>query len=198
MEMLPNKKNFIINFIFTAFMTCLLLMLTPQVKAENASQIDGMIGYFSLKAKNSSNTTTMNNLGIFAFAYKNHFTESVDLSLGYSIYTLSLDTSDLGYGFDLGIDYYPLHRNKIADFSTLNIYWNSSQKIVPYIGLRFHQRQYQSIQTGYAGAGLDLGARVLISKSLHALTSIRAIYLNGPLGSKIQEYNVLGGVGVSF
>jgi hypothetical protein len=76
--------------------------------------------------------------------------------------------------------------------------WQTYEILQPYVSLSFHQRQYQSIQSNYAGLGFQAGSTYQLSHSIRLMAYVASIYLNGPLSSKVNEFQMAGGIGMQL
>ena len=189
--MSPRKNTFI-----AVVLTSCSLLTASQTVADNRSPatIGAQAGYYRMKATTATNDLTIAEFGIFNIEYKAPFTDYSMLSAGYSMYTQGTAVQDLGYGLDVGGDFYPagLLNKKIADEKFLT--WTARRPWAYFLGARFSQRQYQSIQASYAGLCGLAGFELSLTNELKVQLLVRALTLKGPQGAKIAETNALLGL----
>jgi hypothetical protein len=163
-------------------------------KGIEGSQVEAGIGYYSIKAKAPRGDIKIEDFGVFQFAYKTPLSESFMLGLGYSLYTMTQAGNDMGYGLDVGFDWYPLgtYRREVA--GDPGLVWSSTRQWTYFVGARFSQRQYQSIQAGYAGGGGQAGVEYAFGKFVRIQGMMRALQLKGPQSAKISEWNAFLGL----
>jgi hypothetical protein len=158
-------------------------------------------GYFQIEAVTSENKATVSNAGLIELAYCIEFTSSIALKPGYSLYLFPASGagSDIGYGLDIGLKWYPFSQAPVFRISSGGTRWTYAEIIRPYLVLSFHQRQYQSIQSSYAGLGLSVGSEFVLPlsflRSLYGVVDFSSIDLNGPLNSTITETQYTFGIG---
>lgn len=156
-------------------------------------------GYYHIKAKTSAGKQTLANFGVYRFAYEADIAQHFAFRPSYSLYTIASSSGlELGYGTDLEFSYLPFTQNSPLSFENNRTSWQSYEVLKPYISLSFHQRQYQSIQSNYAGLGLQIGGYWQLNRSFQIVSYLSSMYLDGPFGSRIQETQVSGGIGMAL
>jgi hypothetical protein len=164
-----------------------------------ATTIYGTGGYYSIQAETSTGKQTIANFGHYRFIYDIEIGQHLLFRPSYSIYTLmGQGDIELGYGIDLEFAYLPFSLNRGLSYGTPDFNWASYEIVRPYLGFSFHQRQYQSIQSSYAGLGLSIGSIYQYSKTLSILTYMTVMYLSGPLSSTIREQQLAVGIGMTI
>ena len=164
-------------------------------KASAESELSVGFGYFNLDAKTSSGSTTIANLGYLKFLYSIDISNNVVFWPGYSLYFLGGANSDLGFGLDLELAYYPLSNASRFNSKSGHGQWTSYETIRPFVSFSFDQRSYQSVQSAYAGMGFALGADYQVSRSIFYFGKLAFLSLSGPLDSSISELQIQGGIG---
>jgi len=164
---------------------------------------DFSAGYYNINAKTSSGEANIANPGVMKVSYHLNITPSIDFRPGYSLYVMKTkDSSDIGYGLDLTLIWYFLSQQPYAYIQNDNLQWKFKESFRPYVGLGFNQRQYQSIQSSYAGIGLTAGAEFsvdsLLPYSMYLFSEMQYLSLSGPLSSMIKEFQMLFGSGYHF
>lgn len=151
-------------------------------------------GYFAINAKAGGATTNISNPSAFRIGYQYPLLNNFEMVAGYSILVADYSGSDLGYGLDLGANYYPLtfsHDDKAKDpFFDVK----RTQDLSPFIGLGFYQRQFQSVKNAYAGLGATLGVEKYFTKKINFKAETRYIQLAGSGNSTATEINLLFGI----
>lgn len=160
------------------------------------AQVGSSLSYFSITSKTSAGQRNLSNLGHFMVSYEIPVLDRVTIKPSYSLYIVGSDLSDLGYGLNLEFDYYPFSFNRRLIYKDQNLFVSSSEKLRPYVGLSFHQRQYQSIQSSYAGLGINVGADYQWQQDTKLNVWFASLSLSGPLDSEISEIQF--GVGTTL
>ncbi|MBF0441874.1 MAG: hypothetical protein HQK54_08225 [Oligoflexales bacterium] len=192
-----HKRRFNTNLLVRSLALYLAsLIFIPEIILASGYSIMG--GYFQLDAKTKTTRDKLANLGIYHFVYESEIGDRFVFRPSYSFYILGTKSMDLGFGFDLELAYYPFTFNRPFQYNDRTISWSYFEVFRPSIGFSFNQRQYQSINSSYAGAGITLSIDYQFSEKYYITTKIRYISLKGPLTSHISEYNVMGGIGASL
>jgi hypothetical protein len=164
-----------------------------------ANSFSSTAGYYSIAAKTSSGTENLKNFGVYRFIYDIEVGDKFAFRPSYSIYTISSDAGlEFGYGTDIEFSYMPLTRNGSMNFQNSNVSWRTFEVFRPYVSISFHQRQYQDIQSNYAGLGLQAGTSYQYDQSIYILAYAASIFLSGPLSSRINEFQFAGGIGMNL
>jgi hypothetical protein len=170
-----------------------LFLFSAQVLAADG-KISLTGGYFGISAKTSEKTSSISNPSAFRAAYQYPFLEKFEAVAGYSVLLADFSGTDLGYGLDLGINYFPLTMS--SDDVAHNPYIDVKryEKYSPYVGLGFYQRQFQSVKNSYAGLGATVGIERYYDKKINFKAEGRFISLGGSGDSTATEINVLVGI----
>lgn len=156
------------------------------------------VGYFSLVAHNSAGDKTIANLGLYQFAFRLPVFQHTEFTAGYSLYVLGAKKLDLGFGPDLGARFYPLTRPGPTSVNGENVRIDTVETYRPYVALTFHQRQYQSVQSSFAGMSLGLGIDWSATERLTITTAAKIMALKGPLESRIREQSIVVGLSTNL
>lgn len=189
-----NKKRlkaliFILNF-----------SLAAAPVAAYAGKLDFLFGAYSFQSANKRNSTSrvLSGLGSYHFGYRHIVSPKWELAAGYSLLATKTITGDLSFGFDLGVNYFflttagPIEAKSGSASATYQQLWR------PFVGVSFHQRNFQSTSSQYAGAGVRLGLERPLSDNLSGLASVRYMSLGGPNQSSASQVDVLVGIMCSF
>ena len=174
----------------------LYILLVLLGSSTATSQVGTSLSFFSLKAKTSRGSQSLANLGHFQVGYELPVFDKIRVTPSYSLYILGSDLSDLGYGLNVGVSYFPFSLNRSLVHRSSDLFIHSSEQIRPYISLSFHQRQYQSIQSTYAGLGVKFGTDYQWKQDTRLNFWIASLSLSGPLESKLTELQI--GAGTSL
>ncbi len=178
-----------------------LLIASGLFASSNAlgNSFNSTMGYYSITAETSVGKQTLQNFGVYRFIYDIDVAQHFSFRPSYSLYTISgSDGLEFGYGTDIEFSYLPLTRNGAMSFQNPSVSWQTYEIFQPYVSLSFHQRQYQSIQSNYAGLGFQAGSTYQLSRSIRLMAYMATIYLNGPLSSRVNEFQLAGGIGMQL
>jgi long-subunit fatty acid transport protein len=175
-----------------------LILQTAVSTAALAGKFDFSVGYFSLSATTKNSTGSVSNLGSFRLGYRHEILPQLELAAGYTVNTSKLLGGDLAYGMDLGVLFYPLTECCARQSNSGGVIYEFSEKWRPYVGVSFHQRQFQAIQTSYPGIGAALGTEYSLTPSLSARGELRLISLFGSNLSSAREFSTTLGVSFAF
>jgi len=164
-----------------------------------ANSFNSTAGYYSITATTSNGQQTLQNFGVYRFIYDIDVAQHFSFRPSYSLYTISgSDGLEFGYGTDIEFSYLPFSRNGAMSYQSPSVSWQTYEIFQPYVSLSFHQRQYQSIQSNYAGLGIQAGSSYQLSRSIRLMAYMASIYLNGPLSSRVNEFQLAGGIGMQL
>jgi uncharacterized membrane protein YeiB len=174
-----------------------LLLLTPTI-AVSAAEFHLVTGGFLVQASSTTRTGTITNLGAFHGAYERRILPSLELSAGYTILVSGIITGDLSFGLDLGVNYYPFSDSEPFRYVDSNRRLVSTDIWRPYIGAYFAQRQFQVIQSGFAGGGFALGVERALSEGYSLKVIFRHLFFGGTATTSAAETTLLAGITFSF
>jgi hypothetical protein len=163
-----------------------------------AHKVALLTGVYSFTAKTSVSQATLSNWGAYSFEYLIPFQQQFDFHFGYTINMEGGISGDIAYGLDLGVHYYPFNKTSNTYFKTPTLSLVISEKLRPFVGLSFHQRQFQSIRTSYAGFGFSMGADYAMWKRTDLTSSLRFLSLKGPESSTSTLVEIFGGIVINF
>ncbi|MFK8139285.1 MAG: hypothetical protein AB8E15_13075 [Bdellovibrionales bacterium] len=177
------------------WLSLVLVLLSTQAFA---GKMDLGFGFYSLEAKTSSASGSSANLGLYRANYAMDLTRNLDFNVGYTLIMSNIVGGDLGYGFDFGVSWYPLGPSAPIMGGVEGLFVKIEPTYRPFVELSFHQRQFQSVQSSYAGFGIALGAERDFTDSYDLKASARFISLDGPSGSSASELSLSFGVVFPF
>lgn len=151
-------------------------------------------GFFSINAKAGGKSESISNPSAFRVAYQYPLMEQFEVLVGYSVLLADFSGSDLGYGLDVGANYYPFTLSHDLKVKDPYIELTSHSPYSPFVGLGFYQRQFQSVKNSYAGLGFTAGVEKYYSKKINFKAEARFINLGGSGDSSATESNLLLGI----
>lgn len=161
-------------------------------------KFDALIGYYNLKSETNSSTGSLSALGVYAFQVRKTLIKNFEFGIGYTLQTSDTFSGDISYGPDLGAYFYPVSNSSTITAHSETTSFKLQEKYRPYLGINFHQRNYQSAKSSYAGFSFIGGCELDIGYSFLLNTQIRFLNLQGPQSSKVQEFNIMSGLTFSF
>lgn len=170
-------------------------ILTASSTAAAGSKFDIMTGFFSISAKTDQTSGNLSGFGSYRFTYHYRLVDNLDLDAGYSLFLSRGISGDMGYGPDFGFSYYPFTAGGLIRASTKNVTYESMELWRPYVGLSFHQRQFQSVNSAYAGFGGSVGTNYRYSDQIDLKTELRLQTLTGPNKASATETELFFGLG---
>lgn len=174
----------------------LTALLSP-MPAMAVGKFDFSVGYFRLNAETDKGKGSVSNIGAYQMLYRRAVQSQLEVALGYSLVVSKVYTGDMGFGPDLGLIYFPFSLASSYHFESQNTYVSASEIWKPYGGISFHQRQYQSTQSSYAGFSVGAGVEYLWSSSFSMKGELRSLQMTGPQ-SKAGEIDALVGISLPF
>ena len=154
-------------------------------------------GFYSFSSQTSTETASISFPGYFGFEFDISVTDNLVIAPGYSMYIISTESIDLGYGFDLIAKYFPFTSASVTRETNKNDEWTSAPLWRPYVMAGFEQRQFQSIQSNYAGILVGLGTHYQMFQEDYLFGECNFSYLSGPSTSNIKELKLAIGYGFS-
>jgi hypothetical protein len=163
-----------------------------------AHKLNLSAGYYSYSAKTSSGTSSISGPSSFSFRYSHSVIPKFELSVGYTLNTEKITGGDISYGADVGGLFYPLSEAQTKEFNSTRLFAQSFSQWRPKLGMFFHQRQFQSVRTSYAGFGFLGGTEWHWRDNFFLEGNIRYIALNGPNKSEANITEILIGLSVDL
>jgi hypothetical protein len=161
-----------------------------------AHKLNFSYGYYSYTAKTTSGSSKISSPSSYAFRYSHEVLRRTEVAVGYTLNTENMAGGDVSYGMDIGAFYYPFSEAETKTFQGQRVTAESLSVWRPKAGLFFHQRQFQSVRTNYAGFGITVGTEWHWKDKFFIEPAIRRISLNGPSTAEADVTEVL--VGLNF
>lgn len=175
-----------------------IIVLMISGPAFSKAKLDVMGGYFSLLAKTKEKSGSVDNFGAYQLNFRYAVTHFMEVAIGYSLIASKTFSGDFGFGPDIGLIYFPFTSANPISAATENVHYTSYELFKPYLTTAFHQRQYQSIQSSYAGFGFGAGSEVYWKSNMSFKVEIRYLPLGGPDSAISNELDFLGGITFTF
>jgi hypothetical protein len=180
----------------TSFFFILAFMFSSYGVAKGKMDIN--FGYFTLDAKAKDKKGQVDSFGSYQLNYRYAFANYLEVSVGYSLIASKTISGDFGFGPDIGIVYFPLSSANPIDAYSENVNFRSFELYKPYGTVSFHQRQYQSIQSSYAGFSVGLGLEIYWKSNMSFNFLARYLPLGGPDSATSNELDLMTGLIFSF
>jgi opacity protein-like surface antigen len=155
-------------------------------------------GGYALSATTAKRSGSLAGLGIYRIGYSYGFGNQFEFQLGYTLFMSDIITGDLGFGPDLGVLYYPVTDTGIRNIVTENVQLSVEDVVRPFVSLGFHQRQFQSVESSYAGFSVGAGAEYGWSQDFSLKGQVRYLLLNGPSNATANQLDLLFGITFSL
>lgn len=158
------------------------------------SKVDLLFGFFSLEATTKEKKGNVSNIGSYQLNYRYAFASNTELSIGYSLIASKTFTGDFGFGPDIGFAYFPFSTANVIEAQSESTSYKSYEIYKPYLSASFHQRQYQSIQSSYAGFGFGFGLEIYWKSNTSIKVEFRYLPLGGPDNAISNEMDIFSGL----
>jgi hypothetical protein len=183
----------LLSFIMTTFV---VLFMAPRSQAK---KIQAKGGIFNVSAKTDNDEGSLSNIGSYQLTYHQPMFQRVDLFFGYTVIMSNGVGGDMGFGFDLGLLYYPFTYNSGSAFFAQGGSVEIREIWRPYVGVGFLERRFQSVKANYSGFSAIAGTeRELDFYEASAIGELRYGQLLGSTGATATELLVLIGLSVPF
>lgn len=156
-------------------------------------KLDILFGYFTLEAKTKEKKGNVDNFGAYQLNYRYAFANYLELAIGYSLIASKTFSGDFGFGPDIGLVYFPFSSSNAIEATSENVNFRSYELYKPYVVGAFHQRQYQSIQSSYAGFSAGVGVEIYWKSNISINIESRYLPLGGPNSATSNEFDLLAG-----
>lgn len=162
------------------------------------NKLEFSAGGYSLTAQTAKRSGSLTSLGVYRIGYSYGFGNQFEFQLGYTLFMSDIITGDLGFGPDLGVLYYPVTDTGIRKVVTENVQLSVEDVVRPFVSLGFHQRQFQSVDSSYAGFSVGAGAEYGWSQDFSLKGQARYLILNGPSSATANQLDLLFGISFSL
>lgn len=161
-------------------------------------KFDVSFGYFDFNAKTQIASVSKSNFGVYDLTYRYPISKYFEMGFGYGLLMTETLGGDMSFGPNIELLAYPLSSPNKMNYFNENINIEASETLRPYLGFSFHQRQFESIQSSYAGFGFVLGTEYWYDYNLGIKTQIRIISLSGPQNSSASQTDLTFGYITEF
>jgi hypothetical protein len=173
------------------FIAGILLSSSAAIAAEKI-MVSG--GYFSINANAGDQSSSIANPSAFHVGVRKTITDSLEFKVGYSLLMADFSGSDLGYGVDVGINYYPISDAADEKFQDEQINVKTYEIWRPFVGVGFNQRNFQSVRNSYAGMGINFGTEKYHNEKMNWVGEFKYTSLGGSSESTATELQLMFGV----
>jgi hypothetical protein len=179
-----------------------LLTIALLMQSQHALAVDQKVtfayGYYSINAKASGETSNIANPYYFHFSYHKKLTRKIELKAGYNILMADLSGSDMGYGLDVGANYFFLTPSLEQSFRDQRLDVIRVYDWLPYVGVSFNQRNFQSVRNSYAGMAVSVGSEKYYNEKMNFKGEFRYASMGGTGESTATEMSIFGGLVYKF
>lgn len=159
------------------------------------SKFSASAGYYSLNSKSDTASGNISGLGIYNINYSFQVLPRTELALGYTLFYSKTISGDMGFGPDIQVRYFPLTSPLGIKASSKDSFELSlTEKFRPFAGVGFVHRQFQSLNSSFAGFQFLGGTEMTATESYSYRVEVRHSILSGPSNSSLQQTDVLLGV----
>lgn len=173
--------------------TILFSLLCCLSFSASAKKVNVGFGFYSIKADSpSTNSTTpgtsvsLSGPGAYNLLAKFDIAPTLELGAGYTVFYSKGFSGDMGFGPDISLSWYPLNQGSGISVSRNSIDYFEIQSFRPYVGMAFHHRQFQSVESSYSGFGFEAGLEIQKDLESAFVASVRSMPLIGPSKAKFQ------------
>lgn len=159
-------------------------------------KVDTLFGYYTLEAKTNNGSGNVSALGIYNFNVRKSLMPQFDFGIGYTLQMSKSFYGDVSYGPDLGFFYFPVSNATPIIAKNDSAQVQVAETFRPYVGINFHQRNYQSAKSSYAGFSMIAGCEFDLGYPFYINSQLRYLNLNGPENSTAKDTNLL--IGLTF
>lgn len=177
---------------------CFVGALSVSNQKALATKIDVMTGWYSITAETATDSSEISNFGLYRINYMISLLPKMELIVGYSLMMSDILGGDLGFGIDGSFVYYPISNSWRILAAVDNAKMSIDGLWRPYLGMGFSQRQFQSVQSTYAGFSFNVGVERSLARTFDLKGEIRYLLLQGTRESTATELSAVGGVVFSF
>lgn len=178
--------------------TLVLCLFSSSVLADASEKLTAAAGFFSINAVTGTNSASISNPSAFSLGYLRSITDQLEFRINYSILLADFTGSDMGYGLNVGVNYYPFTSTADQQLVSQEIEVSASETWRPYTGMVFAQRNFQSIRNSYAGIGLVGGTERYLDRNLNLYGEVSYISMTGSNLSSATEMQLVFGVVVKL
>lgn len=165
----------------------------------HARKLNMKFGFFDVSAKTSVKKGNLNAVGAYNVSLTQAIRDNLEASIGYTLMMSKTVGGDLGFGLDIGLNYYPFSRitPQKTELKSASIYIEELWR--PYIGVGFTERRFQSVESNYAGFSVSFGTeRQLEVEDYSLILELKYSSLGGTSSSTATELTVMSGLSIPF
>ncbi|MCX7675451.1 MAG: hypothetical protein N2Z70_06440 [Bdellovibrionaceae bacterium] len=164
-----------------------------------AKRLHLSLGAYSMKADlPGGGNFSLTRLGSYQLAGDLDLSQKFVAQIAYSLVFSRTLGGDMGFGPGLRFLFYPQGRVDRMVIQSDYLFAELWQKQAWFLSAGFHQMQFQSTESSYAGASVGGGFEWLLKKGLGALVRAEYQSLRGPNQIQLQYLDVSGGLSFYF
>jgi opacity protein-like surface antigen len=171
-----------------------LLTLISLPAWASGHKIDIAAGYFSIDATVEGESAKISNPSVLYLGYLRPLLDELEFKIGYTVLMSDFSGSDLGYGLNVGANYFPTSSSLEENFKSKNVEVTRYEELKPFLSAGFFQRSFQSVKMSYAGFGVGGGVEKYYNKKINLKAELRYTALSGNADSKATEVDLLIGI----
>jgi len=171
-----------------------------------AKKINFDFGFFNITAKPPATsgssarrgTLSLSGPGAYSLSGSVAVLPSVELGAGYTIFYSDFIAGDMGFGPDFFVSWFPLNEGSGTTVDAYDLKAFEIQKFRPFVHASFHQRQFQSSDSGFSGFGIGGGLEMSLDANKSVRATLRSMSLVGSSQSTFDYMDVLIGFQFNF
>ncbi len=176
----------------------LFIISSLLITTAKAAKFDAMVGMFQIDATAAGQTASIGGFGSYKLQFNKSVLDNFDTFIGYTVNMANMIGGDMGYGLDIGVNYFPFSFTEPSEFDKGPWSIRRDELWRPYVGMSFNQRNFQSVKNGYAGFGFNFGTEYAFNKQYSLKAELRYISLTGSSESTATEINTLVGISLKI
>lgn len=177
-----------------------LLGLTSAVSSAESTTLTGKLGTWSFATEGvRGRSESTSGFGAYAVELGYAFSTQWMVAAGANMLLSDGFTGSTGFGFDIGLKYYPLTAATTIETKTESTYVKVHERFRPYMGLFLRQRDFNlALQSGFVGPGVSVGADYNYSQDWFFNFEFRYDMLSGSGDGTATQMNILVGLGLAL
>lgn len=164
----------------------------------HAKQLSFVAGMYSIEATSAAKPVSVSSFGSYRFSYSQNIWKNFSFSAGYNLILEKGTGGDKSYGLSFGSNYYIGPEAALIKSHLDNVSISYTSNLLPYVGFEFHQRQFQSTKTSYAGFGIVAGVEKYWRQDFSLIAEFRMITLGGTNNGEADEKTLMTGISLSI
>jgi hypothetical protein len=143
-------------------------------------------------------TVSLSGPGAYSLSGNFEMRPGIEIGVGYTVFYSKFISGDMGFGPDFSLIWFPINEGSGLSLNSQSVRYFEIQSWRPFVGMSFHQRQFQSVESSYSGFGFNGGIEMQYTNTMSFKGAVRSMSLIGPSKSKFQYTDVLVGIQLHF